>query len=61
LSASPIRGGGDDFFEQAADATAVSLPQAQRLTVEGQGHVVDPKSLAPVLERFSGNEAAAAQ
>jgi pimeloyl-ACP methyl ester carboxylesterase len=45
-------GGGDDFFEQAADAIAASLPQAQRLTVEGQGHVVDPKLLAPVLERF---------
>lgn len=44
--------GGDDFFEQAADAVAASLPHAQRLTVEGQGHVVGPKTLAPVLERF---------
>jgi hypothetical protein len=45
-------GGGDDFFEQAADAIGASLPQAQRLTVEGQGRVVGPKLLAPVLERF---------
>ena len=45
-------GGGADFFEQAADAIAADLPQAERLTLEGQGHVVDPKALAPVLERF---------
>jgi pimeloyl-ACP methyl ester carboxylesterase len=45
-------GGGQDFFEQAADAIAASLPRAQRLTIEGQTHLVDPKALAPVLERF---------
>jgi pimeloyl-ACP methyl ester carboxylesterase len=47
-------GGGGDFFGKAADAIAASIPQAERQTVEGQGHVVDPKALAPVLERFFG-------
>jgi pimeloyl-ACP methyl ester carboxylesterase len=45
-------GGGQDFFEQAADAIAASLPQAERLTIRGQTHLVDPKALAPVLQRF---------
>jgi pimeloyl-ACP methyl ester carboxylesterase len=40
------------FFEQAADAIAAAIPQAERLTFEGQGHVADPKAVAPVLERF---------
>ena len=47
-------GGGDDFFEQAADAIVASMPRAERLIIEGQTHVVDPKALAPVLERFFG-------
>jgi pimeloyl-ACP methyl ester carboxylesterase len=47
-------GGGDDFFEQAADAIASSVPRAQRLTLAGQGHLVDPKALARVLEGFFG-------
>jgi pimeloyl-ACP methyl ester carboxylesterase len=47
-------GGGQEFFEQAADAIAASLPDAQRLTLEGQTHLVDPKALAPVLARFFG-------
>ncbi len=45
-------GGGGDFFAKAADAIAASIPQAQRQTIEGQTHMVDPKALAPVLERF---------
>ena len=40
------------FFDQAADAIAASLPRAERVTVEGQTHVTDPKTFAPVLERF---------
>jgi pimeloyl-ACP methyl ester carboxylesterase len=44
--------GGGDFFARAADAIAAGIPRAQRLTVEGQTHMVDPKVLAPVLERF---------
>jgi pimeloyl-ACP methyl ester carboxylesterase len=47
-------GGGQEFFEQAADAITASLPHAHRLTLEGQTHLVDPKVLAPVLERFFG-------
>jgi pimeloyl-ACP methyl ester carboxylesterase len=45
-------GGGGDFFEQAADAIAASIPRAERQTIAGQTHQVDPKALAPVLERF---------
>jgi pimeloyl-ACP methyl ester carboxylesterase len=41
-----------DFFNQAAAAIAASIPQAERQTIEGQTHMVDPKALAPVLERF---------
>jgi pimeloyl-ACP methyl ester carboxylesterase len=44
--------GGGDFFAQAADAIAAGLPHAERQTIEGQTHMVDPKALAPVLERF---------
>jgi hypothetical protein len=45
-------GGGGDFFGTAADAIAASIPRAERHTLQGQGHVVDPEALAPVLERF---------
>jgi pimeloyl-ACP methyl ester carboxylesterase len=45
-------GGGDEFFEQAADAIGASMPRAERRVLEGQTHVVDPKAVAPVLERF---------
>jgi pimeloyl-ACP methyl ester carboxylesterase len=45
-------GGGGDFFGKAGDAIAASIPQADRQTIEGQTHQVDPKALAPVLERF---------
>jgi pimeloyl-ACP methyl ester carboxylesterase len=44
--------GGGSFFDQAADAIAASIPQAERQTLAGQTHMVDPKALAPVLERF---------
>jgi pimeloyl-ACP methyl ester carboxylesterase len=47
-------GGGDDFFERAADAIASSLPRAERLTLEGQSHVADPKAVSLVLQRFFG-------
>jgi pimeloyl-ACP methyl ester carboxylesterase len=47
-------GGGEGFFEQAADAIAAGVPKAERLTLEGQTHVADPKVVAPVLERFFG-------
>jgi pimeloyl-ACP methyl ester carboxylesterase len=41
-------------LDEAADAMAASIPRAERQIIEGQGHVVDPKALAPVLERFFG-------
>jgi pimeloyl-ACP methyl ester carboxylesterase len=41
-----------DFFTRAADAIAASIPHSERQTVEGQGHVADPKALALVLEGF---------
>jgi pimeloyl-ACP methyl ester carboxylesterase len=47
-------GGGDPFFERAADAIAASIPNAERLTLGGQGHAVDPKAMAPELRRFFG-------
>jgi hypothetical protein len=43
-----------DLFDRAADAIAASIPRAERLTLPGQGHVADPKVVAPVLERFFG-------
>jgi pimeloyl-ACP methyl ester carboxylesterase len=39
-------------LDQAAAAIAAGIPQAEHLIIEGQGHVVDPKTFAPVLERF---------
>jgi pimeloyl-ACP methyl ester carboxylesterase len=47
-----LGGGGGDFFEKAADAIAAGIPRAERLTVAGQSHVVDPRALAPLLEGF---------
>jgi pimeloyl-ACP methyl ester carboxylesterase len=51
-SAESFVAGAGDFFERAADAIAASIPYAQRQTLEGQTHMVDPKALAPVLQRF---------
>jgi hypothetical protein len=39
-------------LDPAADAIAASIPNAERQTFEGQGHVADPKAIAPLLERF---------
>lgn len=48
-----INGGASyDFMGPGADAVAAKLPNAQRRTLAGQGHDVDPKVLAPVLEEF---------
>jgi pimeloyl-ACP methyl ester carboxylesterase len=41
-----------DFFGPAADAIVASIPHARRLIVQGQGHMVDPKAIAPVLKEF---------
>ena len=42
------------IFAQAADALAAALPHAERLILEGQTHVVDPRALAPELVRCFG-------
>jgi len=49
---SPAGGMPPDFFDKAAATIAASIPQAERQTLAGQGHMVDPKALAPVLGRF---------
>jgi hypothetical protein len=54
-SAESFVGGGGDFFGQAADAIVAAIPHAQRMTVEGQTHMVDPRALAPVLRPFFGS------
>jgi hypothetical protein len=48
-------GGSNDYFEQAADDVAASLPNAERQVIEGQGHMVDSKVMAAVLTRFFGS------
>ncbi|QBD78034.1 alpha/beta hydrolase [Ktedonosporobacter rubrisoli] len=40
------------FMHNAAEAVAHSLPNAQRCTLAGQTHDVDPDVLAPVLAEF---------
>ena len=47
-----LTGGGDDFFERAADAVATALPRAERRVLAGEQHVADPKAVAPVLADF---------
>ena len=38
----------------SADVVAASIPKAERTTLAGQGHVVDPGTMAAVLRRFFG-------
>ncbi len=45
-------GGEQPFMEDAADAIAAAIPHSERLVLEGQGHVVDPGSMAAALIRF---------
>lgn len=45
-------GGNDAFFARAADAITAGIPGAKRMIFEDQGHVPDPKAVAPVLARF---------
>lgn len=42
------------IFERPADAIVAGVPHAERHTIGGQGHMADPKSVAPVLTRFFG-------
>jgi pimeloyl-ACP methyl ester carboxylesterase len=39
-------------LDPAADVIAATIPHAERQTLEGQSHVVDAKTFAPVIERF---------
>lgn len=43
------------FMRPTADKIANAIPNARRHTMEGQGHDVDPKVLAPVLAKFFSN------
>jgi pimeloyl-ACP methyl ester carboxylesterase len=49
-----VTGGGGELFERSADAIAAALPHAERMVLEGQSHVADPKAVAALLERFLG-------
>jgi hypothetical protein len=51
-SAESFVGGGGGFFDNAADAVVATLPHAERTSIPGQWHQVDPKALAPFLVRF---------
>ena len=48
-------GGGGSFFDDAADAIAAAVHGAERATLPGQTHMVDPAVLAPALARFFTN------
>jgi pimeloyl-ACP methyl ester carboxylesterase len=39
-------------LDPAADAIAASIPGAERLTLQGQTHLADPKAVAEMLGRF---------
>jgi hypothetical protein len=41
-----------NFFHDAGNAVAAAVPHAERRTIEIQGHVADPKVLAPILKGF---------
>ena len=47
-----IDGGTVPWISHSADAVADTLPNAQRRTIAGQPHNVDPQALAPVLVEF---------
>jgi hypothetical protein len=44
------------FMRASADKLAKIIPNAQRRTVEGEGHNVDEKTLAPIRNEFYGKE-----
>ncbi len=47
-----MAGLGAGFFADAADAIVAAIPKAERAVIPQEGHVADPKSVAPVLRRF---------
>ncbi len=48
-----IDGGETLWLSQTAQAVADALPHAQRQTLKGEPHNVDPSASAPVLKSFS--------
>ena len=40
------------FMDRVADEIAAAIPQAERVVIEGGGHMVDAAVVAPVLDRF---------
>ena len=46
----------DAWLHAAADALAAVVPKAQRRTLAGQDHSVEPAAIAPVLIEFFGKE-----
>lgn len=40
------------FFDEAADAIAAALPNAERRIIDGETHVADPQLFAAFLEQF---------
>lgn len=56
ISSPYLAGLPSDFFDRAADALADLLPHAQRETLEGPDHVVDPQTVGPLLLRFFSSE-----
>ncbi|MET9272962.1 hypothetical protein [Kribbella sp. NPDC003557] len=47
-----LEGLGPGFFDEAANAIAAALPDAERRIIDGETHVADPQSFAAVLEQF---------
>ncbi len=47
-----LDGGTTPWLSHAADAVADTLPSAQRRTIVGQPHNVDPQAMAPILIEF---------
>jgi alpha-beta hydrolase superfamily lysophospholipase len=52
-----LDGGTTPWLSQSADAVAAALPQAERATLTGQQHNVEPEAIAPAITRFLVGEA----
>jgi hypothetical protein len=44
------------FMHVTAEQLTKAIPGAQHQTIEGQGHIVDEKAVAPVLGEFFGGD-----
>jgi hypothetical protein len=52
VPAAVVDGGTTPWLTQAADAVAAALPDAERATLAGQQHNVDPAAIAPAIAEF---------